>query len=267
MKSEICAEVTAKVAYSVRIMLDHFGEEMKTTLEAYHAKNVGEESQCSCKDPKKCQSCKEKRALLRASHYALKKEEKKAAKMAYKESKKLRNKYFKSSGSESETEIPAQPGFSSIKSPVVKYDTTKAPPVPPRNISPGKVVGLSFAPLLEASALPEATVREHIVNIAVDSEPKIINGSSAQLDELLEATATSKTDLAANAEKITCDQPLNPSLMHAESYPSPSDSEFEVVSMPSHMNVAPELNRGNFHQLKFLFILSCMLCFSGFRHG
>lgn len=247
MKSEICAEVTAKVAYSVRIMLDHFGEEMRTTLEAYHAKDVGEESQCSCKHPKKCQSCKEKRALLRASHHALKKEEKKVAKTAYKEGKKLRKK-CRSSGSESEKEFTSQLGSSS--KPLLKYDAVKAPPVPPRNISPVKVVGLTFAPLLEArTLLPEATVAEHTINIAVDSEPKIINGSSTQLVALLEAPATSDSNnMVVNAANNTSDQPIhNLSLSHAESYPSPSDSEFEVVSMPSNMNVAPELNRGNFH--------------------
>lgn len=259
MKSEICAEVTAKVAYSVRIMLDHFGDEMRTTLEAYYEKNVGEEGQCSCKDLKKCQSCKEKRALLRASHYAFKKEEKKAAKMAYKESKKLRKKYLKSSDSESESEFPtADKNIHQIDGGLSK-PVVKAPPIPPRNISPVKVVGLNFAPLFEASAQPEATVKEHVVNIAVESELKIINGSSAPLEEI----SACETNTVVNAEKNTSDHPLNASSTHAESYPSPSDSEFEVVSMPLNVDMTPEPNRGKFHKLiiSFFFFFFIFLYF------
>ena len=264
MKSEICAEVTAKVAYSVRIMLDHFGEELKATLDAYHGKN-GEEGQCSCKDTKKCRACKEKRALLRASHYALKKEEKKLAKMAYKESKKLRKKYLKSSGSESENEYLVADKImpqSSLSEPLMlKPDCTKAPPIPPRNVSPVK--GLTFASSLEVCSSPETTTaaEEHTVNITDYAESKILNGSpiitvGAQKEEL-HTSKSSENPVSSiqldMADVITGsnnkDQLLSPSSTQAESYPSPSDSEFEVVSMPAMIDATPETNRGKFYKL------------------
>merc|ERR1719383_1711423 len=101
MKAEICAEVHAKVSYSVRIMLDQMSEDLKQSLKT---QNASEEisSSCYCRDRKKCYSCKTKRAAQRASQCLLKKEEKKQAKLAYsayKESQKKHDRfsYLKSS--------------------------------------------------------------------------------------------------------------------------------------------------------------------------
>ena len=233
MKAEICAEVHAKVAYTVRIMLNQLGEEIKSSLSAAVASSAAGEASatvdvCSCRDARKCRVCLEKRTALRVSNHIMKQEEKRIAKMlykenkmAYKESKRLRkNKYLKSSGTESETD----------KKPVkIQSSCCRAPPIPPRKVSPPDVVQP-----VTVETKPSNSSSSHTV-ITFFEEPKIQNSSACNLSEgqiksnnIYESDAL-LIDLTAKEAK---EEP-SMSAPSIEVQPIPSDSEFEVVSMPA----------------------------------
>lgn len=243
MKAEICAEVHAKVAYTVRIMLDQMGEDIKASVigavlssssanEATVAAEV-----CPCRDPRKCRSCIEKRLVLRQAHRIQKQEEKmlskmayKESKMAYKESKKLRkNKFLKSSGTESETDkqTPKQP---------TPCCTSRPPPVPPRKILPPDVVQAM------TEVKPSASSQSASVKVAEDKpcelqeEPMQTRGSNIYEPD----GCVFDFSVQTKEEEVPS---IAPSPVKAEAQPCPSDSEFEVVSMPA-VQTAGEFVRG-----------------------
>jgi len=210
MKSEICAEVHAKIAYTVRIMLDGMVEEIKASLGAIPNAEPNTEV-CPCRDPRKCRPCNEKRAAQRMAYYAQKKEEKKLAKMVYKENKKLirKSKYLvmtKSSGSESET---GGSGGKKKSCRPQQAQQAEAPPIPPRKMYPTK---------------PVEEIKSVVITLEED-EPKILNNSGCM--EMMCSSNIYEPDSSTSPTET-----LSPTKAESALPITVSDSEFEVVSMP-----------------------------------
>ena len=235
MKAEICAEVHAKVSYSVRIMLDQMSEDLKQSLKT---QNASEEisSSCYCRDRKKCYSCKTKRAAQRASQCLLKKEEKKQAKLAYsayKESQKKHDRfsYLKSSETDEdiESEIPTNQlklvKSSSKQVPIISLGALKPQTVTPRKPSEDYIIleQTSHNNLVAGNEMPQLA-KEQPEKVKVASSPKELiefeKGKSCGNDPL-------KVETTDGQESSPPDK-----FKPKETNPSYSDSEFEVVSIP-----------------------------------
>ena len=231
MKAEMCAEVHAKVSYTVRIMLDQMTEDLKQSLKTQTTTDEVANS-CYCRDRKKCHSCKTKRAAQRASQCILKKEERKQAKLAYsayKESLKKHDRfsYLKSSESEedNESEIPTNQlklvKCSSKQVPIISLGALK-----PQSIAPKKP--LEDYIILEQSthnvSLTENEIPKKAEKVEVTCPQKKVvifkEGKSSGNDLLKVVTATGQESAPPRTSKA------------GEANLSFSDSEFEVVAVP-----------------------------------
>ncbi|KAI9564368.1 hypothetical protein GHT06_008107 [Daphnia sinensis] len=256
MKAEICAEVHAKVAYSMRIMLDQFHEDLKLSLRSLQVPS--KEDICFCKE---VDSCKEKYATLCASHHLMTKDEKKRIKRAKKEEKKLNKQQKNVSESDTDNEKNTEASFTTVNLPIPaqKYDPTKAPPVPPRKTSPKKTSDTSTVSSLSdsLSQLNDDVARNkelmaHVTDALNMDRQELINGSvgtlnieerTFQLQVSTEgqnefATPQGETKESSNEGKLN--NQANPVTETVETVFSPSDSEFEVISMPHNIRLGSE---------------------------
>lgn len=237
MKAEICAEVHAKVSYTLRIMLDQMSEDLKQSLKAPSA-NEEVSNSCYCRDHKKCHSCKTKRAVQRASQCILKKEEKKQAKLAYsayKESLKKHDRfdYLKSSETDEDNEIE----IPTSKSKLVKSSPKQVPIISlgalkPQSVSPRK-------PIEDYIILEQMT---HDISAAVDEIPQQVaeQPEKAEVNCPQNNLLESKEERPSNSDLLKVEKPANEEKLTPShtcktnaAIPSFSDSEFEVVSFPS----------------------------------
>ncbi|XP_057370680.1 uncharacterized protein LOC130691721 [Daphnia carinata] len=256
MKAEICAEVHAKVAYSMRIMLDQFHEDLKLSLQSLQVPI--KDDVCFCKE---IDSCKEKYAVLCASHHVMAKEEKKRIKRLKKEEKKINKQQKNVSESDTDNEKNTEVSFTTVNLPVPaqKYDPTKAPPVPPRKTSPKKtsVTSPVSSPSDVLSQLNDDIARNtellaHITDGLNMDRQELINGSVGTLNieehtfELQMSTEgqyefampQGETKESLKEEKLKNER--NPVTEAVETVFSPSDSEFEVISMPHNIRAGSE---------------------------
>lgn len=253
MKAEICAEVHAKVAYSMRIMLDQFHEDLKLSLQSLQ---VPIKDVCFCQEVDAREMCKDKYAVLCASHHVMTKEEKKRLKRAKKEEKKINKQQKNVSESDTDNEKNTEASFTTVTHPIPaqKYDPTKAPPVPPRKTSPKKtsVTPPVSSPSDTLSQLSDEISRNtellvHLTDGLNMDRQELINGSietlnieerTFQLQVSTDgqnefATSQGETKESLNEEKLN--NQANPVSEAVETVFSPSDSEFEVISMPHNI--------------------------------
>lgn len=238
MKEEICAEVHAKVSYSMRLMLDQLREDVRSSFEQFDAQKISKE-ECFCQELNKC---KKKLDALCTSHQAVLKEERKHTKRELQETKK-RNKFFgTSTDSDTDDENCIEASFSptvSQKSNGIKYDLTKTPPVPPRKSSPAVI----SSSLDVGSVSPNKQITECI------KEPKLLNGpvleSPAAKEHAIQSevikTFQDKSSVSLGATStsnlldMTDKKFQSKENLVVETQLSPSDSEFEVISMPPNI--------------------------------
>lgn len=262
MKEEICAEVHAKVAYSMRIMLDQLREDVKTTFEHLEAQKPSNE-ECFCKDLGKC---KEKLAELWTSHLTVMKEERKQIKRVIQENKKCNRFQANYSESDTDNENSVETSFtqqSVTQMPVVmKFDPSKIPPVPPRRTSPLH----SLAQATNTSIIDDANTSSVLQPVPVcNKEPKLLNGPATEsltVEDPVqfgkekfcqEKSCTSLT--AGTTEELSGNTHQLQNLSIAEAQLSPSDSEFEVISMPPNVNPVSEYGRCKFTHADSHFII------------
>lgn len=228
----------------MRIMLDKLREDLKSSSKSLDDQSLPHE-ECFCKDINKCN---EKIASLFSSQYAVMKKEKKQMKRVNQEFKKC-NKIRKNCVSESDTdnEISVdEVNFTVDNLPTLmpQYDPTKIPPIPPRKTSPRKIV-------TEASSSKIDTLAESVFvsssHFLVNKEQKLLNGPPAseemptlqdQAEKACHADSTSSPTPAIKENLL----PDNNELQKKETL-SPSDSEFEVISMPLNVNSVSEYAR------------------------
>lgn len=252
MKVEICAEVHAKVAYSMRIMLDQFHEDLKSSLQSVQEPQKDNVHFC-----KEVDTCKEKHAAICAScHHTMTKEERKRMKRAKKEEKKINKRQKNVSESDTDNERNTETSFTAVNLsvPVQMYDPTKAPPVPPRKSSPKKISDTSpGSSLSETSIQPNddssynGELMAHLTDLLNINRQELINGPVETLNmdqrtlkhqmptevQNKLATPQEKTTKILTEEKLN--NQANPVTEAVECLFSPSDSEFEVISMPHNI--------------------------------
>ena len=248
MKYEICAEVHAKVAYSMRIMLDKLREDLKLSFKPLEPEQTASNNEeCFCKDINKCN---EKLAALFAMQHAMMKKEKKQSKRANQELKKC-NKVRKNFVSESDTdnEKSGEQNFSTNNLPALlsMYDPTKVPPVPPRKTSPLRKLSVTESNLNSNATLASSKSSELLL---CNKEHKLLNGPAEpdceenpafedQADKSVQADS-SASSAKTGPENVL---PDDGELQKKETQLSPSDSEFEVISMPPNINPVSEYAR------------------------
>jgi hypothetical protein len=258
MKTEICAEVHAKVAYSMRIMLDKFHEDLKSSFQSYHDSRTGDE--CSSKELNKCS---EKLAALCSSQNLKAKEEtKKRLKRIQQEIKKSNKLQKNVSESDTDNEKNVDMATPTNLITAQKYDPPKvSPPVPPRKSSPSKILvqTADSSETLDIAFSSETTElnscdKELLTNLTkllnLDRQ-ELLNGST----EILNIEEQSPEYQLHNSEKEGNSQMTNADLLEKklenQSTPntltsevfSPSDSEFEVISMPPNANPVSQYAR------------------------
>lgn len=261
MKEEICVEVHAKVAYSMRLMIDQLREDVKSSFEHLDAPKTSND-ECFCKDLVKC---KEKLAELWASHQTVLKEERKQLKRVVQENKKCNRFQITSSESDTDNENSIETSFTQQNCPqkplVVKFDPSKIPPVPPRRTSPLH----NLVQATNSSSIDGANTSTASQSVAVrNKEPKLLNGPAAESPTVEDSVQfeniksyqeeSSSSITVVTAEKFPNSEQQLPNST-VETQLSPSDSEFEVISMPPNINPFSEYARCKFCTLRF--IINC----------
>ncbi len=229
----------------MRIMLDKLREDLKSSSKFLDDQSLANE-ECFCKDLNKCN---EKITSLFASQHAVMKKEKKQMKRVNPEFKKC-NKIRKNCVSESDTDNEIsfdEVNFTADNLPTLmpQYDPKKIPPVPPRKTSPLRKI------VTEASSSNIDTVAETVFvsssHLLVNKEEKLLNGPPAseempalqdQAEKSCHADSTSSPTKPIKENLL----PDNNELQKKETL-SPSDSEFEVISMPPNVNSVSEYAR------------------------
>jgi len=259
MKTEICAEVHAKVAYSMRIMLDQFHEDLKSSLQSFHEPITADE--CSCKELNKCS---EKLAALCGSQNVKAKEEsKKRLKRIQQEIKKSNKLQKNVSDSDTDNEKNMENTPNNLIS-AQKNDPPKvAPPIPPRKSSPSKnlvqTADFSERPTLNSDISSEATdsnlcnkeLLVHLTKLLNLDRQELLDGLTETLNiEEEPEFQLGNSEKDGNSQVISADNLLEKKLQNQESpfsqtreIFSPSDSEFEVISMPPNINPISEYAR------------------------
>ncbi|XP_046438449.1 RNA polymerase II degradation factor 1-like isoform X3 [Daphnia pulex] len=235
MKTEICAEVHAKVAYSMRIMLDQFHEDLKSSLRSFHEPITADE--CSCKELNKCS---EKLAALCGSQNLKAKEEKKKRMKRIQQEIKKSNKLQKNN-----------------------YETPKvAPPIPPRKSSPSKslVQTADFSDTTDVANSAETTdptlcnkeLLVHLTKLLNLDRQELLDGpaETSNIEEQSPEFQLCSSEKDDNSQMASAENSLEQKLQNQESPVSqtsevfsPSDSEFEVISMPPNVNPVSEYAR------------------------
>lgn len=263
MKTEICAEVHAKVAYSMRIMLDQFHEDLKSSLQSFHEPITADE--CSCKELDKCS---EKLAVLCGSQNLKGKEEKKKRKwkrgiqQEIKKSNKLQKNVSESDTDNEKNMLETTPN--NLIS-AQNYETPKvAPPIPPRKSSPSKslVQTAEFSDTTDVANSAETTdpslcnkeLLVHLTKLLNLDRQELLDGSAetSNIEEQSPEFQLCSSEKDENSQMASAENLLEQKLQNQESPVSqtsevfsPSDSEFEVISMPPNVNPVSEYARCN----------------------
>ena len=256
MKTEICAEVHAKVAYSMRIMLDKFHEDLKSSLQSYHDPRTGDE--CSCKELKK--GSEKLSALCCSQNLKAKEETKKRLKRIQQEIKKSNKLQKNVSESDTDNEKNVDMATPTNLITAQKYDPPKvSPPVPPRKSGPSKILvqtadsfeTLDIAFSSETTELNSCNILTNLTKLLNLDRQELLNGST----EILNIEEQSPEYQLHNSEKEGSSQMTTAYLLEKklenQSTPnalttevfSPSDSEFEVISMPPNANPVSQYAR------------------------
>ena len=265
MKADICAETHAKIAYSVRLMLDDMVDEIKSSINPNKVcPSQGED--CCCQNLQHVMKCLKK---CRAICYAQKKEEKKQAKLDHKLSRRERKKegsskyaakYAKSSSTEGETEFESQTLAAPRSSKTCRHFDLMhhsqgvelksiaqiiSPPPTPRKAS------LAGSSLDSIQRFQNITVKENSTPlISLDDSP-----TDSKVNPLESCREPPKSVPREVFWPQMCQNPLSKSSTSKatvaaaaavdNNLPSLSDSEFEVVSLPQNINQLLEDPKSN----------------------
>jgi hypothetical protein len=261
MKTEICAEVHAKVAYSMRIMLDQFHEDLKSSLRSFHEPITADE--CSCKELNKCS---EKLAALCGSQNLKAKEEKKKRMKRIQQEIKKSNKLQKNvSESDTDNEKNMLETTPNKLISAQNYETPKvAPPIPPRKSSPSKILvqTADFSDTTDVANSAETTdptlcnkeLLVHLTKLLNLDRQELLDGpaETSNIEEQSSEFQLCSSQKDENSQMASAENSLEQKLQNQESPVSqtsevfsPSDSEFEVISMPPNVNPVSEYARCN----------------------
>jgi ribosomal protein L17 len=259
MKTEICAEVHAKVAYSMRIMLDKFHEDLKSSLQSFHEPISTDE--CSCKELNKCSE--KLVALCGTQNVKAKEETKKRLKRIQQEIKKSNKLQKNVSESDTDNEKNLDTTQTNLK-PTQKYDppVKVAPPIPPRKSSPSKSLVQTTDSLDTPDAARSSNTTDpnlcnkellaHLTKVLNLDRQELINEPTGPInnEEQSPEFLLCNSEPDGNLQMTTTENLLEKKLQNQESPVaqtseifSPSDSEFEVISMPPNANPVSEYAR------------------------
>ncbi len=277
MKTEICAEVHAKVAYSMRIMLDQFHEDLKSSLQSFHEPITTDE--CSCKEFNKCS---EKLAALYGSQNVKAKEEtKKRLKRIQQEIKKSNKLQKNVSESDTDNEKNMLETTQNNLISAQNYGSPKvAPPIPPRKSSPSKslVKTADFSDTTDVDISPETTdptlcnkeLLVHLTKLLNLDRQELLDGptETSNIEEQSIEFQLCNSEKDGNSPMASADNLLEQKLQNQESHVSqtsevfsPSDSEFEVISMPPNVNPVSKYARCKYFDIASIFSKKIKLIF------
>jgi len=265
MKAEICAETHARIAYTMRLMLDEVKEEIKLTLNAgkpcLRPGVLQQNDECTCKELQhvvKClKKCGGRRHREEASTgkfqplasicHAQRKEEKKQAKSEYKAARKERKKAktrVKSSSTEGETE-EFDPIIEKTQSNKTSYQFSGPLPQHPENVKLVSITQILSPPLTPRKISAPFLKVEREAFEQKTTEPEKEDAKEHHLEVEAwgvgqnDSIQSQKTDIELTG-KISVKK--NPDILNLgpDVLPSLSDSEFEVVSLPPNIKPVAE---------------------------
>lgn len=197
-------------------MLDDLKKEIITQLDNPNLNREG--SGCYCKELKKCKTCKEKKHAIKAALQLQRKEEKQLFRM---------NKRRVASESDSDNENRS-----------LMRTRNYTPPANERKSSGKEQNGLSTTTMVENLNMAKLTLNEE--NKGSEEGVKIVNCYSkakGETESLKAACDRANEDSKQKVQSTEADELLGATFAISMSQSSPSDSEFEVVSLPS--NISP----------------------------
>ena len=235
MKDEICAEVHAKVAYTVRIMLNQLRDDLQEHFTKLEVQSPSSNGDCFCKDINKC---KEKLATLLPAQKAAQKEEKKQAKRLMKENKKM-NKILRKFSQLDAADLSDNENIDAgVFHVPLKLNTTMG------GIHPSKIYSSKYSsnPSVVVAAADSTCQNQEKEETSIGSR-----NLETENEELTEVVVNSPQDVTSLSMVNVL--PKDIKIMNkddsslVETYHSPSDSEFEVISMPPNINLMSEYAR------------------------
>ena len=250
MKAELCAEIHAKVAYTMKIMLTGLREEIYETLKAAENKQKSNNEECYCKNLSKCKATL---AALCASHHEIANEEKKQEKLKKKKYWLPENKRSRattaSSESDTDNENANEGDTSSVNIPAQMCESngfSKIPPIPPRKSRSSQMANLS-------SDSDTTFVNIMPSQVSLSSREKLLNGpTESEMEERqsIKQTVSIKSDSTVSHPQMA-NLPKTRGNSIGDPQMSPSDSEFEVISMPPNPVVEHDQRKVDIFNLIF----------------
>lgn len=213
----------ARIAYSMRIMLDHLKDEILNHSDDSQSKSEVSDT-CYCKELKKCKACKDKKHAAKAALHSQRKEDKKLF--------KLNKRKVLSESSDTDNEVQ-----SIVKQKSMTSSMTESKMVAKQQFTCSGSSSVSEDYNMAASMLSmkqdDPNDGAKIINSSTKTDTKDEEGA-VMVANPTEVKLVAKENGKQDASAVECEFAGAYTVSRSQS--NPSDSEFEVISLPPNAN-------------------------------